>query len=129
MITVHTLYDSAVFLTDKEYHQRNPHNQSICLQSEIEQPQIYMLSLGGSSVEDQSALIGDRIDCLSNLTNPIEAGNGIMINDNIRMFTGDHPTAQFEQGTKLGGNYKCACGCRENLFDDQVHALQHKLRH
>lgn len=86
MITVHTLYDSAVFLTDEEYRQLNPRHQSICLQSEIEQPEINMLSLGGSSVEDQSALIGYCIDCLSNLTNPIEAGNGIMINDNIRMF-------------------------------------------
>ena len=32
------------------------------------------------------------------------------------MSTGDHPVAQFEQGTKLGGNYKCACGCQESLF-------------
>ena len=30
-----------------------------------------------------------------------------MIDDNIRMFTGDHPAAQFEQGTKLGGNKGC----------------------
>lgn len=51
-----------------------------------------------------------------------------MISDNVRMFTGDHPAAQFEQGTKLGGNYKCACGCQESLFDDQAHALQHKWR-
>ena len=83
MITVHTLYDPAVFLTDEEYYwQKNPHHQGICLQSEIEQPEIYLLSLGGSSVEDQSALIGDGIDCLTNLKTPIDAGNGIMTNDN-----------------------------------------------
>ena len=98
MITIHTLYDPVVLWTDEEYWQQHPHHQGFCLQSEIEQPEIYLLTLGGSSVEDQSALIGDRIDCPTNLKTSIDAGNGIMINDNI---TGDHPAPQFEQGTKL----------------------------
>ena len=41
-------------------------------------------------------------------------------------FTGDHPAAQFEQGTKQGGTYKCgACGCKESMFSDQAHSLDY----
>ena len=51
---------------------------------------------------------------------------GIEITDTLRFFTG---AAQFEQGSKLGGTYKCGvCGCQEHLFDDQAHTLQHKWR-
>lgn len=127
MITVHTLYDPAVFVTDEEYWQQNLHHQGVCLQSEIEQPEIYLLSLEGSSVEDQLALIGDRIDCLTNLRTTIDAGNGIMIHNNMWMFTGDHPAAQFEQGTKLGGEVITNVFVAV-LFDDQAHALQYKWR-
>ncbi len=54
---------------------------------------------------------------------------GIEFTDTLRFFTGDHPATQFEQGSKMGGTYKCAvCGSKENLFDDQAHTLQHKWR-
>ena len=128
MITVHTLYDPAVFLTDEEFKLQNNLPEAVCVQSEVEQPEIYILSLGGSSVEDQAAIIGDRLDCLPGLSIPIES-EGIEMNDTLRFFTGDHPATQFEQGTKLGGHYKCgACGCRESTFDDQAHSLYLKLR-
>ena len=58
MITVHTLYDPAVFLTDSEYRAQNQF-----VQSEVEQPEIYMLSPASTSVEDQAALTGDRVEC------------------------------------------------------------------
>ena len=49
--------------------------------------------------------------------------------DTLRFFTGDHPAAQFEQGTKQGGTYKCGtCGCNEALFSDQAHTLIHPWR-
>ncbi len=49
--------------------------------------------------------------------------------DTLRFFIGDHPAAQFEQGTKQGGTYKCGtCGCKEALFSDQAHALLHPWR-
>ena len=38
-------------------------------------------------------------------------------------FTGDHPAAQFEQGTKQGGTYKC--GCKESMFGDQALSLNY----
>ena len=74
MITAHTLYDPAVFYTDEEYQQKHPNHTSICIQSEVEKPEIYLLSLGGgSSVEDQVALVGDRIDCLEDLSLTLDA--------------------------------------------------------
>ena len=68
MITVHTLYDPAVFLTDTEYQAQNQLPQAVRVQSEVEQPEIYMDNL---SVEDQAALIGDRVECLADLSIPL----------------------------------------------------------
>lgn len=73
----------------------------VCVQSEVEQPEIYLFSPGGSSVEDQAAIIGDRLECLSDLSTPVTSTRGIEIKDTLRYFTGDHPAAQFEQDTKF----------------------------
>ena len=87
----------------------------------MEQPEIYLLSLRSSSVEDR-----DQVECLADVSVPLESANGIEITDTIRFFTGDHPAAQFEQGTKQGGTYKCgACGCKEAMLDDQGHSLSY----
>lgn len=87
-----------------------------------------MLSLGSSSVEDQAALIGDRVECLTDLSIPLDREKG-KIKDTLRFFTGDHPAAQFEQGTKQEGTYKCgACGCKESMFSDQAHSLNYNWR-
>ena len=49
--------------------------------------------------------------------------------DTLRFFTADHPAAQFEQGTKQGGTYKCGtCGCKDTFFNDQAHSLLHPWR-
>ena len=110
-----------VFYTNEEYLRNHPGIQ-INIQSEVEQPEVYFLSAGSSSVEDQGALIGDHINCLLNLSTPVEIDNGIAIKDTLRFFTGDHPACQFELGTKQRGTYKCgACGCNEALFSDQAH--------
>ena len=124
MVTVHVMYDPAVFFTDEEYIAQNKATD-ISIQSEVEQPEIHMLSMGSSSISDQAALLGDRVDCLITLSTPIVASNGVEIYDKLRFFTGDHPAAQFEQGTQQGGRYKCgSCGCRDVLFSDQAHSLQ-----
>ncbi len=124
LITVHTLYDDAVFLTNEEYKEVSG-KDGVDVQAEVEQPEIYLLSRGSSSVEDQAALVGDRLDCLIHLNDPVVASNGTEIHDTLRLFTGDHPAAQFEQGTQQGGTYKCgACGCQDVMFSDQAHALQ-----
>ncbi len=124
LVTVHTVYDAAVFLTNAEYKQLHG-GIEIDVQAEVEQPEIYLLSLGSSSVADQAALIGDRLDCMIRLSSPVVSSNGLEIYDTTRFFTGDHPAAQFEQGTQQGGRYKCgACGCKDTMFTDQAHSLR-----
>ncbi len=128
LVTVHVMYDSTFFYTDTEYQQLNP-EANINVQAEVEQPEIHILAVGSSSVEDQAALIGDRLSCILDLKMPIKTSDGIEFTDTLRFFTGDHPVTRFEQGSKQGGTYKCgACGCNECLFDDQAHSLIHEWR-
>ena len=127
MITVHTLYDPAVFLTNSEYQQYT--QSAVDVQTEVEKPEIYMLALGSSSIEDQAAVLPDRIDCLHDLAEPVVTTSGIRVYDTLRFFIGDHPAAQFEKGTQMGGRYKCGgCGCKAELMDDQAHALRCRWR-
>ena len=62
MITVHVVFDPAVFYTQSEWNDR-----SLNLQSTIESPLIYMLCVSSSSAEDQAAFLQDRINCLNSL--------------------------------------------------------------
>lgn len=110
MVTVHVMYDPVVFYTDKEYEELNP-GATVNVQSQVEQPEIHLLAAGSSNVEDQAALIGDRLTCLLDLSKPVQTEKGTDITDTLRFFTGDHPATQ---GTKQGGTYKCGmCGCQE----------------
>lgn len=80
-------------------------------------------------MEDQAALIGDRLSCIEDLKTAVTTSDGVEITDALRFFTGDHPATQFEQRTKQGGTYKCGvCGCNECLFDDQALSLFHEWR-
>ena len=129
LVTVHTMYDPIVFFTDEEYRHAYPDTTISSIQSIVEQPEVYLLSPGSSSVEDQAALVKERINCLLDLPTPVQTDTGIEVHDTLRFFTGDHPAAQFEQGTKQGGTYKCgACGVKEHMFSDQAHTLSHPWR-
>ena len=120
MVTLHVMNDPAVVFTDEEYIAQNKATD-ISIQSEVEQPEIHMLCIGSSSISDQTALLGDRINCLITLSTQIVASNGVEIYDKLCFFTGDHPASQFEQGTQQSGRYKCgSCGCRDV---DQAHSL------
>ena len=55
-----------------------------------------MLALSSSSIEDQAALIPERIACNKAIT----ASNGVAVTDRLHFFTGDQPAAQFERGTQ-----------------------------
>ena len=117
MITIHTIHDPAVYVAERKGV--SPTTQTI-----IEQPEVYIFALNSSSVEDQASIIRDRVECLHSLSVPILARDGIVVNDTLRFFTGDHPANQFERGTQVGGVYKCGrCGCLSDLMDDQAHAL------
>lgn len=54
---------------------------------------------------------------------------GIPINDRLRFFYGDKPTAQIERGNQQGGHYPCGtCGSDARRFDDLAHCLSNKQR-
>ena len=100
MITIHTMYDPAVYVAEKRGV--SPTTQSI-----IEQPEIYLFALNSTTIQDLAAIIQDRVECLHCLSEPILSREGIPVNDILRFFTGDHPAKQFERGTQVGGVYKC----------------------
>ena len=55
MITVHVIYDKAVFLTNEEYNCKTGKHTNV--QCQVEQPEIYMLVLGSSSAKEKAAVI------------------------------------------------------------------------
>ena len=73
MITMHIVYDPAVFYTQAEWEGSG--GESIDLQATIEHPSIYMICAGSSTLEDQAALLQDRIDCLHSLSGQIIASS------------------------------------------------------
>ena len=124
LMTIHTLYDPAVFMTIEEYESSTGMKCAKSIQDIIEQPELYVLCMSSSSLTDQLATIADRLDCLPDLEQPIMTTSNIPIHDCLRFFTGDHPAQSFERGTQVGGNYKCgSCGCKSDRIDDLAHAF------
>ena len=57
MLTVHTLYNPAVYMASTE-------NSIPTVQTMVEEPELYMISLNSSTIEDQAALIADRVSSM-----------------------------------------------------------------
>ena len=128
LVTVHALYDEAVYLSDREYQEKV--GEAIhkgYVQHHIEEPYVYIMAASSSSKEDQASLIPDRVECLSDLTQMITATNGASIKDVLRFFKGDSPAQQFERGYQQGGYYKCgACLIHSSRIEDIAHAYAQK---
>ena len=71
LMTIHTLYDPAVFMTIEEYESSTGMKCAKSIQDIIEQPELYVLCMSSSSLTDQLATIADRLDCLPDLEQPI----------------------------------------------------------
>ena len=128
LFAVWVVYDRAVFLTPEEYLQKRG-KQVRNLQEIIEDPLVYMIAPSTSSPSDQLALIGDRLECVAELSQKIASSNGIAFQDELRFFCGDKPAQQFERGTQIGGTYKCgSCGCKDTMMQDLAHSLNCKWR-
>jgi hypothetical protein len=63
LITVHVAYDHAIFYIQSEYEEK--YSQSLSIQSLVERPKLHIIAAGSSSIENQIAIIQDRIVCLS----------------------------------------------------------------
>ena len=116
LVTVSIMYDSNVFIPD-------------ACQSFIEKPEIHILGLSSSSLDDQVGFIPDRYECLQELNEVIYSSKHVPVTDVARFFFGDHPAQNFERGTQLGGNYKCgSCGVKSTMVGDFAHATHLKWR-
>lgn len=113
-------------MTEHEYKQITGKDVSD-LQAIIEKPHIYIIAAGSSSAEDQAAVLPDPTECLHDLAHACTSSKGIKISDTLHFFKGDGPAKQFEQGTQMGGNYKCgSCGCHSDMMEDLARAFQLK---
>ena len=125
-MTVHVLYDSAVFLSTEQYERKTGEKLRYDVQTIIEEPELYMLCLSSSSASDQVASISDRLACLQYLSSPTKSSLGIDVYDRLQFY---HPAQAFERGSQMGGNYKCGnCGCHSNRIDDFAHVSKCPLR-
>ena len=128
LFAIWVIYDLAVFLMKEEYKEKYGKHVNN-LHEIIEDPLVYMIAPSGSSPSDQLALIGDRLECLAELSQKIASSSGIHFQDELRFFCGDKPVQQFERGTQIGGTYKCgSCGCKDIMMQDRAHALNCKWR-
>lgn len=96
LVTVQVLYNLAVFMSEKQYHQATG-MAAANLQQVVEEPELYIILLSSSSPSDQLAIIPDRIDDLYDLSGSIRSSKGIEVNDTVRFFVGDQPAQQFER--------------------------------
>ena len=125
LVTLSVVFDEAVF--DVTLYDERKHG--ITFQEFIEQPELYLVCLSSSSIDDQAALVPDRLECLSSLSEDIKCSNGVYVHDVLRFFIGDHKAVAFEQGTQCGGHYPCGCcGIQSEKHSDQSHALHKKVR-
>ena len=125
LVTLSVIFDEAVF--DVSLYDERKHG--VKLQEYVEQPEIYMICMSSSSVDDQAAIIPDRLKCLSSLSQPLISSNGVEVNDVLHFFVGDHKAIAFEQGAQCGGNFPCGtCGIHVSKFTDQTLALHRRVR-
>ena len=79
LFAVWVVYDTGVFYTHTELVQQQPKTCKTQIQSLIEEPTIYMIAPSTSSPVDQLALVGDRTECLQELSRPVIASNGVEV--------------------------------------------------
>lgn len=126
LVTIKIVYDQAVFITNSELLQRSTVRD---IQSYTEEPEVHILALSSSSIEDQTALVSDRLSCIATLSTELTSSKGVPVKDRLVFFCGDKPAAQFERGAQQGGDFPCAtCGCRASCMDDLAHCLNLEWR-
>lgn len=106
LATLTILYDPGMFLISAEHTAIMGRNNSPTnvrdLQQCIEEPQVYIIARGSSSVSDQLALIGDRVDCLHDLPTQLTTSNGIKVTDHmLRRQAGPELQKRYADGGKL----------------------------
>ena len=104
--TAKVFYDPIVFKTQTEIEGTSQWTPN--LQSVVEEPELHMLVVCSSSVDDQASLIKNRISFLKELLTMLHSTNGAEVKDKLLFFYGDKPAQQMEmvhsreEGTNVG---------------------------
>ena len=89
LVTVKVMYDTAVFKTTTEMAPTTRQSfPTRAIQSLVEEPDIHILAMSSSSIEDQVSLIQDRIQCMKDLSTKLKTRKGIEITDQLMFSVG-----------------------------------------
>ena len=90
----------------------------------VEQPEIYMICMSSSSVDEQQLSFLTDQSVYHHCHIPYSV---VMVWKSMLFyyFVGNHKAITFEQGAQCGGNFPCGtCGIHVSKFIDQTHALR-----
>ncbi|CAC5358495.1 unnamed protein product [Mytilus coruscus] len=93
------MYDSANFLTSKEYLERNPTIKDTDIQKIVERPQLYILGQSASTDQDQRTYIQTRMEDIVELSEGTKFQD-VTFTDKIRIFSGDNPQDSLKQDNR-----------------------------
>ena len=80
------VYDPSMFYSQAEWQEQQTGQSGANIQSQVEEPVIYMIAPSNSSPADQLALVSDRIECLQELSRSVTASIGVEVKDTLRFF-------------------------------------------
>ena len=102
-LTVNAIYDPAFYYTSQELGGKD-------VQEMVEKTLIYLIARCRDTIEDQLLYSDTRLEDIQQLTTKITSSHNVFINKICRVFHGDHPSQEVENGEQLGRNFGC-CGC------------------
>lgn len=86
LFAVWVVYDPGMFYSQAEWQEQQTGQSGANIQSQVEEPVIYMIAPSNSSPADQLALVSDRIECLQELSRSVTASIGVEVKDTLRFF-------------------------------------------
>ena len=124
---VQVVYDEALFLTDNEYQSNFGHKLNV--QAAVEMPHVRLLSMSGSTEEEQLRMAPDSCEDLHCTRKSLQRVVGDPIIDTLRGYTGDLQARWHEAGVQKGGEYRCGvgCGCPTSLLPNYASNLGYKI--
>ncbi|KAI8481571.1 hypothetical protein Bbelb_406710 [Branchiostoma belcheri] len=108
LVTVHTLYDPAVYYTAKELEEQG--RGQVDIQSEVEKPEVYLLARSRGSIAEQLLYSDCQRSDLQSLSETVQYKDN-QVTDWMRCFIGDGPAQWVEAGEQHIGTYGCSAGC------------------
>ena len=124
---IQVVYDPALFVSDEEFQAKTGRNVNV--QAAVETPVIRLLSMSGSSEEEQLRVVPDRIADLHCSQQPIARAKGDPLVDKFVGYIGDLQGRWHEAGLQKGGEYRCGagCGCPSSLLPCYASNVSHTI--